>query len=66
MGTYARAAGTAAGVALLFAGVVAAGLGSILRETGIFGTVLLVGGGYVALHGAGLLVQVWIAARRGR
>lgn len=44
-------------VLLLFFGLVALGLGFILRETGILGTVFLAGGAYLSLQGVMLLLE---------
>ena len=53
----ARGAATGVAVLLLFFGLVGLGLGFILRATGILGTLFLVGGVYLSLHGAMLLLE---------
>lgn len=60
---FARGAVTGVGVALLAVGLPALGLGLILRETGIFGLVLVAGGAYLSLEGLMILVESWWRSR---
>lgn len=66
MGSFGRGAVSGAGILLLIPGIPALMLGLILRETGLFATVLMVGGGYVCLQGVMLILEGWIAGRSGR
>lgn len=59
MGNAVKGAVTAVGIVLLVGGLTGVLLGLILRQTGIFGAILLWGGVFLAVEGALLLAQAW-------
>lgn len=51
-------------VVLVVTGLLLLAFGFILLQTGVFGLLLRVGGGYMALHGSILLLEAWFSGRQ--